>query len=459
MSKSEVLTENKMGTMPVGKLIINMSVPMMVSNLVQALYNIVDSIFVSRIDENALTAVSMAFPIQSLLIAFGMGTGVGVNAMLSKALGEGDRKKAGNAAKNGIFMSVICYIIFLIVGLTLVGPYYMSQTNDSQIIEYGKQYLSWVCCLSFGIYMQFIFERLLQSTGKTMYSMITQITGAVINCILDPILIFGLFGMPKLGVQGAAVATVFGQITAATMALIINLSKNKEIDLSFKGFKPQLNIIGRIYAVGFPSIVMMAVGSLMNYGINRILIGFTSTAVAVFGVYYKLQSFVFMPVFGLNNGMVPIVAFNYGAQNRKRMIKTIKLSILFAIAVMSVGTILFQIFPKPMFELFDASEHMLEIGIPALRIISVHFPVAAFCIIGGSVFQALGNGVYSLIVSICRQLVVLLPAVYLLSLLGTLTYVWWAFPIAEVVSLLTTVFFLARINKKIISKIPDGKDV
>lgn len=442
--------ENKMGTMPVNKLLISMSLPMMISMLVQALYNIVDSIFVSRIDENALTAVSMAFPIQSLMIAMGAGMGVGVNALLSRSLGEKDYEKADKTAVNGVFLSVINYLLFLVVGLLVTTPFYLSQTTDTQIISYGKQYLTIICCCSFGMYTQFIFERLLQSTGKTFYTMITQGTGAIINIILDPIFIFGYFGVPRMGVAGAAVATVAGQIVAGIIGIIVNEKKNTDIKLHFKGFRPDGEIIGQIYKVGVPSIIMQAIGSVMTYGMNRILIAFTSTAVAVFGVYFKLQSFIFMPIFGLNNGMVPIIAYNYGAGKKERLIRTLKYSILYAMGLMAVGFLIFQIFPVQLFALFDASETMLGIGIPALRTISISFLLAGFCIICGSLFQALGNGVYSMVVSIARQLFVLLPVAYLLSLAGDVRYVWWAFPISELMSLAVTVFFLIRINRKVI---------
>lgn len=453
MRTKEVVRENKMGVMPVNQLLISMSLPMMISMLVQALYNVVDSIFVSRISENALTAVSLAFPIQSLMIAIGAGTGVGINALLSRALGEKDYEKADKAAVNGVFLAVISYLIFLLVGAFAVTPFYLSQTQDAEIIEYGKQYLTIVCCLSFGMYTQFVFERLLQSTGKTFFTMITQGTGAIINIILDPILIFGLFGMPRMGVSGAAVATVIGQIVAGIIAIIINEKKNTEIKLHFKGFKPDGVIIGHIYMVGIPSIIMQAIGSLMTYGMNRILMVFSSTAAAVFGVYFKLQSFIFMPVFGLNNGMVPIIAYNFGAAKKDRLVKTIKLSILYAEAIMAVGFLIFQFFPYQLFAMFDASETMLSIGIPALRIISISFLLAGFAIICSSVFQALGNGIYSMLISIARQLVVLLPVAYLLSRLGNVNYVWWAFPTAELVSLTMSVIFLILINKKIISRI------
>ena len=446
-------TENKMGILPVNRLLLGMSVPIMASMLVQALYNIVDSIFVARINEDALTAVSLAFPIQAVMIALGGGMGVGVNAILSKSLGEKDYVNVNKAAMNGIFLSLINYIIFIFVGLFVVKPFYISQTADPEIISYGVDYLTLVCCMSFGIYFQFIFERLLQSTGRTLATMITQTTGAVINLILDPILIFGLLGMPAMGVRGAALATVTGQIAAAVLSLIMNLRVNKDIHLVFRGFRPDREVIGKIYAIGFPSIIMQSIGSIMVYGLNRILITFSSTATAVFGVYFKLQSFIFMPVFGLNNGMVPILAFNYGARKRDRMIGTIKYAVLYAFVIMTAGTICFWLFTDKLLLLFSASDHMMNMGIPALRIISIHFPIASFCIIIGSVFQALGKAVYSMINSIMRQVVVLLPAAYLLSLTGEVNNVWWAFPIAEIMSFTVTTLFLIRINRNIISKV------
>ncbi len=449
-------TENKMGTLPVNKLLISMSLPMMISMLVQALYNVVDSIFVSRICEDALTAVSLAFPLQSLMIALGAGMGVGVNALLSRSLGEGDYDKVNKSAMNGIFLSLINFIIFLLIGIFVTKPFYLSQTSDPEIIAYGVQYLSIVCCCSFGIYTQFIFERILQSTGRTFYTMLTQGLGAIINLILDPILIFGLLGAPKLGVAGAATATVIGQIVAGIAAIIINFKKNDEVRLHFKGFRPDPVTIRQIYIVGLPSIIMQSIGSVMTYGTNHILIAFSTTATAVFGVYFKLQSFIFMPVFGMNNGMVPIIAYNYGAQKKERLVQTIKLSVCYAEFLMFIGFLVFQFLPEPLFRLFDASEHMMSMGIPALRIISIHFLLAGFCIIIGSVFQALGNGVYSMIVSIARQLVVLLPAAWLLSRLGEVNYVWWAFPIAELASLTISTFFLFKINRNIISQI--GKE-
>lgn len=445
--------ENKMGTMPVNKLLISMALPMMVSMLVQALYNIVDSMYVSQISENAFTAVSLAFPIQQLMVALGSGMGVGVNAVLSKALGEKDFDKANKAAENGIFLSLASFVVFFFVGLFAVDIFYASQTTDAEILQAGHDYLTVVCCASIGMYMQFIFERLLQATGRTMYSMVSQILGAVINIVLDPIMIFGLYGMPEMGVRGAAVATVIGQIIGAIVGMILNLTQNHDVHISFKGFKPDLAMIKTIYIIGIPSIIMQAVGSVMNYGMNMILIGFTSTATAVFGAYYKLQSFIFMPVFGLNNAMIPIIAYNYGAGRKERVIHTIKSSVIMAVCIMLLGLAVMQIFPAQLLGIFNPSEHMLSIGVVALRLISLSFVFAGYCIVIGSVFQALGNGVYSMLVSIVRQLLVLLPVAYLLSLTGKLDMVWLAFPFAELFSLGLSTIFLIRINKTIISKI------
>lgn len=449
------MASDKMGTMPMNSLLLSMAFPMMISMLVQALYNIVDSVFVSMLNENALTAVSLAFPIQSLMIAVGAGTGVGINAILSRSLGEKEQESANKAAENGIFLAAVSYLVFLVLGLAIARPFYLSQTSDPQIVEYGVSYLSIVCAFSFGMFFQMTAEKLLQSTGRTFYTMITQGVGAVLNIIFDPIMIFGLFGFPAMGVAGAAAATVFGQIVAAILAIFFNVKINKDIQISFRGFRPDGKMIARIYSVGIPSIIMQAIGSLMTYGMNLILIQFTSTATAVFGVYYKVQSFVFMPVFGLNNGMVPIIAYNYGAGNRSRVKKVTKLSVMYAVAIMLIGLAVFQIIPDKLLGLFNASENMLSIGVPALRTISLSFLFAGFCIVIGSLFQALGNGVYSLCVSAARQLVVLLPVAYLLSLTGNVDNVWFAFPIAEVMSLCVTLFFYRRINKKIINKIPD----
>lgn len=452
-NKNHPPVENKMGVMPVNKLLISMSVPMMISMLVQALYNIVDSIFVARVCEDALTAVSLAFPMQSLMIALAGGTGVGLNALVSKSLGEKNFEKANSASRNGVFLYALSYLVFLVIGLFAVKPFYYAQTSDPEILKYGIEYLTIVLCMSIGIFAQFVFERLLQATGKTFYTMITQLTGALINLILDPILIFGLCGFPRMEAAGAALATVIGQIAAGSFACILNLKKNEEINLSLKGFRPDKHIIGRIYKVGVPSIIMQSIGSIMTFSLNQILITFSSTATAVFGVYFKLQSFIFMPVFGLNNGMVPIIAYNFGAGKRKRMMDTYKLSVAIAAVIMSLGTVAFLTIPDVMFRFFNASEHMLEMGVPALRIIGIHFPIAAFCIITGSLFQALGNAVYSMINSICRQIVVLIPAAYLLAQLGNVNYVWWAFPIAEIASAILTTIFLLKTKRDVIDKI------
>lgn len=452
----EQTRENKMGVMPVNRLLITMSLPMMASMLVQALYNIVDSIFVSRINENALTAVSLAFPIQTLMVAVGVGTCVGINAVLSKALGEKNQETVNKTAGNGIIIMAISYLVFLLIGIFATRKFYLSQTEDAQIVQYGCEYLSVVCCMSFGMFTQFTFERLLQSTGKTFYIMITQGIGAVINIILDPVFIFGLLGMPKMGVRGAAVATVIGQITAGILAFAINKKKNDEIQVTGQALRPDPEIIRQIYKIGVPSIIMQAIGSVMTYGMNRILISFTSTATAVFGVYFKLQSFIFMPVFGMNNGLVPILAYNYGAGKKDRFIESLKCGIKYAIGIMVVGLVIFQTVPGLLLRLFDASEDMLAIGIPALRTISYSFVFAGFGIVCGTAFQALGSATYSMMVSIARQLVVLLPAAYLLALTGDVNNVWWAFPIAEIMSLLMTIIFMTRINRQVISHI--GED-
>lgn len=451
--------ENKMGTMPVGKLLFNMSLPMMVSMLVQALYNIVDSIFVAKLSENALTAVSLAFPLQTLLIAVATGTGVGMNALLSKSLGEHDFKKANKIADNGIFLYVLSYIVFLILGFTVVKPFYASQIGsaDVEIMELGIDYLSTVMILSFGLFGQIFFERLLTSTGRTIFSMTSQLCGAITNIILDPILIFGLLGAPKMGVTGAALATVIGQCVAGIIACVCNHKFNHEVSLNIKGFRPDWTLIGHIYAIGIPSIIMQSIGSVMTYCMNRILIEFSSTATAVFGVYFKLQSFFFMPVFGLNNGITPIIAYNYGAKQRKRMLKTIKLSLIVVFCLTFIGFLSFEAIPQVLLDMFNASEDMLTIGVPALRIIGIHYLIAWFCIVIGTVFQALGKAVFSMIVSIMRQLVVLIPAAYILAKLGGLHAVWWSFPIAEVISLLVTLFFFIKIYREIISKLPEGK--
>lgn len=449
----EQTKENKMGVMPVNQLLVTMSLPMVISMLVQALYNVVDSIFVAKINENALTAVSLAFPIQSLMIAVAAGTCVGINAVLSRSLGEKDYDKVNKSACNGIILMILSYFIFLLVGIFGAAPFYRSQTQDAEIVRFGIDYLTVICCCSFGIFTQFTFEKLLQATGKTFYTMITQGVGAIVNIILDPVLIFGLVGMPRMGVRGAAVATVIGQTIAGILAIYFNYKENEEVKIRREGLKIEGEIVKQIYMIGIPSMIMQAIGSLMTYGMNLILISFTSTATAVFGVYYKLQSFVFMPVFGMNNGLVPILAYNYGAGKKERFMQAVKLGIMYAVIIMLIGLAVFNLIPESLLALFDASETMIEIGVPALRTISISYLFAGFCIICGTVFQALGSAVYSMIVSIARQLVVLLPAAYLLSLTGSVNNVWWAFPIAELMSLMATVFFMIKINRDIIRHI------
>ena len=452
-NENTVQRENKMGTMPVNRLLITMAAPMMLSMLIQALYNIVDSIYVSRIEEYALTAVSLAFPLQNLMISVGVGIGVGVNAWLSKHLGEQQPGKANQVALHGLVLAGISYLIFLMVGIFGIEGFMRSQTDIPEIIAYGKTYLRICVCMSFGQFLQISNERLLMATGRTIYSMITQATGAIINIVLDPILIFGWFGLPAMGMAGAAWATVAGQIVGAGLGFYFNLTKNHDIKLSYKGFKVQGDVIKRILSVGVPSIIMSSVGSLMTFLMNKILMGFSSTATTVFGVYFKLQSFAFMPVFGLNNAMVPIIGYNYGAKRKDRLMKVIKLAMMYGIGIMVVCFAVFQLVPDKLLTLFNASEHMLSIGVTALRIISVSFIFAGVSVVASSVFQALGNGVYSMCVSVARQLLVLVPVAWLLSLTGKLELVWLSFPIAELVCIGTCAFFLRKIYKQKIAVI------
>ena len=441
------MKENKMGVMPVTKLLFDVSIPMMTSMLVQALYNIVDSIFVGRISEEALSAVSYAFPIQNLMIALSVGTGVGVNALVSRHLGAKDYKRADDVATNGVFIAIVTSILFAIAVVIFSGPFFRFFTQNQQIVKYGIDYARIVGGLSFGLFMQAMAEKLLQSTGRTRLSMITQMIGAITNIILDPIMIFGLFGFPRMEVAGAALATVVGQTIAAVAAILMNIHKNKEINISFKKNPINLQIIGSIYEIGIPTIIMMAVSSIMNFGMNKILGMFSDTAVAVFGAYYKLQSFIFMPVMGLNNGMLPIIAYNFGAVKPDRIKATFKLGFKVALALMAVGVALFWIVPAQLLSLFSASANMTEIGVNALRIISVHFMIAAFSIVSISTFQALGHGVFALIVSVARQLGVLLPAAFIFSKLFGLAMVWWCFPIAEIAAASLCFIFLRRIIK------------
>ena len=453
----ETLRENKMGTMPENKLLLSMAVPMMISMLVQALYNIVDSIFVSRLCEDALPAVSMAFPWQNIVIAIAVGFGVGINALLSRALGQKNAERVNQVAVNGLLLAGLSYLLVLVAGLIGIRAYMRTQTDIETIVNYGITYLNICILCSFGVFVEITFERFLQATGRTVYSMITQLTGAITNIILDPILIFGLLGFPKLGIAGAAWATVIGQCVGAVVAVMLNHFKNPEVHLRLRHIRPNGRLMGEITAISIPSIIMSCISSLTCFVMNMILIAYSSTAVAVFGVYFKLQSFVFMPVFGLNNGMVPIIAYNYGAQKPERIHKTIRLGMVYAVAIMVVGLLVFQLIPKELLLMFDASDAMLEIGAPALRIMSLAFVFAGIGIVSGSSCQAFGYSVYSMLISIARQIVVLIPAAYLLSLTGVLRSIWFAFPIAEIFSLILSLFFLRTTLKKTGMALPKAK--
>lgn len=456
--QQQPMKENKMGVMPVGKLLAGMAIPMMISMLVQALYNVVDSVFVAKISEDALNAVSLAFPLQNLMIAVGGGTAVGINALLSRSLGEKNQEMADRAANTGIFLALCSFVVFALIGIFLSHPFFVAQAaGEEDIINYGTQYASICLGCSIGIFSQFCFERLLQSTGRTFFAMCTQLVGAIINIIMDPILIFGLLGAPRLEVAGAAIATVAGQIVAAILALILNLTCNHDIHIQPKHIRWNKQVVREIYRVGFPSIVMQSISSVMVFGMNKILFGFTKTATAVFGSYFKLQSFVFMPVFGLNNGMVPIVSYNYGAARPDRVKKTVKLAVCAAVGIMAIGFAVFQLFPQTLLSFFNASDEMMEIGSVALRIISFSFLFAGFCVIAGSVCQAIGNPIHSLIISVGRQLVVLLPVAWLLSLTGRLELVWVAFPVAELVSLTLSAVFLRHTLQKVEREIGTAK--
>lgn len=445
MPENSIPKENKMGAMPVPKLLLNMSLPLIASMLVQALYNIVDSIFVAQLCEDALTAVSLAFPVQNLMIAFATGTGVGVNALLSRRLGQRKPEEAGRVANVGILLAVCTSLLFAVVGFFFSRFYFTSQTDILPIVEYGADYLSIVTIFSIGLFIQIAIERILQGTGRAMLTMLTQLVGAIINIVLDPIMIFGYFGVPAMGVKGAALATVIGQILGAILGLILNHVHNTDFKLRLREMRFRWDIIREVYAIGFPSILMVAIGSVMNYLMNRILLAFVSTAAAVFGVYYKLNSLAFMPLFGLTNGVVPIVAYNYGAKDRARIQQTVRLAMIFGTVIMAIGFALFQLLPGQLLQLFNASPDMLTIGIPAMRILSWPFWLVGINIVSSSVFQALGKSVYSLIISFCRQLVVLIPVAYLLSLTGNLEAVWYSFLIAEFVCLALSILFLKKV--------------
>lgn len=454
------LKENKMGVMPVGRLLFTMALPMALSMLVQALYNVVDSVFVSRIsavDNDALTAVSLAFPVQNIMIGVATGIAVGVNALLSRGLGERDSDQVNRSALNGIFLAFVSMLLFVLFGIFGAEPYMRSITPNAKTVAYGTDYIRIISIVSFGIFGEILFERLLQSTGRTAYTMLTQGIGAIINIVLDPILIFGWFGLPRMEVKGAAVATVTGQIVAFLLAVLLNLKKNPEVHLSLYGFRPDRKMIGRILSIGVPSMIMVAIGSLMNYTFNLVLgtfnkisTGLGEVGKTVFGAYFKLQSFVFMPVFGINNAVLAISAYNYGAKKPKRIVQVIRFGVFGAAALMLIGIAVFQLFPETLLGFFNPSPEMLQVGVRALRILCLPFVFAGPCIIFGGVFQALGKSLYSMFVSIARQLIVLLPAAYLLSLSGQIDLVWLAFPIAEIASLLVSVIMMIAVYRKII---------
>ncbi|MBR6527189.1 MAG: MATE family efflux transporter [Lachnospiraceae bacterium] len=454
--QSAVTAENKMGTMPINKLIINMSLPMIISMLVQALYNVVDSIFVAKLSQDALTAVSLAFPVQNLMIAVSAGTGVGINSFLSKSLGEKKPELASCAAKNGLFLNMVSALAFTLFGLFFARGYFSSQTDIPQVVAYGEDYLFYITVFCFGMFMAITCERLLQSTGNAALSMISQTVGAITNIILDPILIFGLFGFPRLEAAGAAIATIIGQMFSMCISVYLNITRNKELNLSFRGFRPHMPTIRSIYSVGLPSIFMQSIGSILTYGMNQILLSFSSIAVSVYGAYFKLQSFFFMPIFGMNNGLIPIIAYNYGARRKDRITQTLKSGILIAVSILACGMIVFQIFPKFLLSFFSAEESiadMMSIGVPALRTISLSFVSAGFCIIASATFQALGQGVYSLIVSLIRQLAVLLPLAFILSKAIGLNGVWLAYPIAELFAVALSILMLKKLFANKLSNI------
>lgn len=446
--QKETLQENKMGVMPVGKLLVNMALPMIISMLVQALYNIVDSVYVSQVSESAVTALSLAFPVQNMQIGFAVGVGVGVNALLSQSLGRKDQESVNWAAGQGVFLALVATGLFMLFGFFGVRPYYTMQSTVAETVEGGIAYTSICCIFTVGIFIQVLCERLLQATGRAMQTMILQGTGAIINIILDPVFIHGWWGMPKMGVAGAAVATVIGQCTGAVLGIYLNLRHNPEVQLHVKFMKPNWKVIAPILEVGIPSVVMNGIGSVMNFGMNQILQGFNEVATGVFGIYYKLQSLFFMPLFGINNATISILAYNYGARKPKRIVHTLKLATAVAVCIMLVGLAVFQLFPQALLGIFNPTEEFLAIGVKALRILCLPFPVAAICISLGASFQALGKGSYSTVVSLCRQLIVLLPAAYLLSLTGSVDNVWWSFPIAEVMSALVTGLLFAKLYRQ-----------
>ncbi len=445
-----------LGSMKMTSLVPKVSVPIMISMLVQALYNVVDSMFVAKYDPDALTAVSLAYPIQVLMIAVSTGLGVGINSLISRRLGEKRVEDARDAAKNGFFLLLLGYLLFLIFGLFFDGLFFRMSTKDETLRALGETYTGIVTIFSFGLFFSIGFERLVQATGNTMLSMIMQLVGAITNIILDPIMIFGYCGCPEMGIAGAAIATVVGQMFSMVLGFILNQTKNPELKLSFRRFRPKGETMKNILTVGFPSIIMQSISSVMSMLFNLILMPFGNAAVSVLGVYFKLQSFVFMPVFGLSNGLVAIVGYNYGARLKKRVYESVKVALVYAIVIMAVGMVLFMAIPNVLMGLFDktADGSIRAIGAPALRIISTHFILAAIGITLSTVFQAIGKGFYSLIMSLCRQLIVLIPVAWLLSRAGLET-TWWSFPIAEVVSLTICLLLYRKVDREILSRLDE----
>ncbi len=442
------MEENKMGVMPVKKLIFNMALPMILSMLIGALYNVVDSLFVSRFSEDALSAVSLAFPIQNIIIAIGTGIGVGVNSLLSRYLGEKKFEEANQTAMHGIVLGAVFYILILLFGIFGVHTFYTVQTDAENIVSMGCDYLTIVCIFSFGQMFQMIFEKLLQSTGRTTYTMAMQITGAAVNIILDPILIFGYFGLPAMGTKGAAIATVFAQIVSMILGVVFNILRNKDIELSPGKFHLDFSYISTICAVGIPTMIMQSMSSVMCFGVNKLLLAYSTTATAVFGAYFKLQTFVYMAVFGLNNALIPIVAYNYGAKKGDRIRIAIRICGIFSAMIGAVGTLIMELFPAQLIGAFSPSEEMYLLGVTALRILGLTFTFGGVTVMVSYALQGFSRGVSSLVVSAGRQVLLLLPlAVFLGNLMG-ITGIWWSFFVAEVIDMILAVVFLGIIEKK-----------
>ena len=443
------MEEQKMGTMPVNKLLLTMAAPMILSMMIGALYNIVDSIFVSNYGEDALTAVSLAFPIQNVIVALGTGVGVGVNALLSRLLGEKKQEAVNKTALNGLLLSFAVYFILLVFGMFGVRWFYRIQTSEPSISAMGCSYLSIICIFSFGQIFQLVLEKLLQSTGRTTYTMITQITGAVINIILDPILIFGYFGLPAMGTAGAAIATVIGQMIAMTLGFIFNLKCNKEIQFSLQYLKPEKYYIKNICLVGIPAGITMFISSIMSFGINKILLSFSTTATAVFGAYFKLYTFVSMAAFGLNNALISIVAYNLGTGKHDRIKHAIKLSGIYSALIGAVGLLLLQLFPEQIMQAFHASDTMTAMGVTALRVTSLSFIFACVSIMVCYALQGLSKGAPSMIISALRQVVILLPLAYVFGKFWKVTGVWLAFPVTEALVMVIACIYLRNDLKKL----------